>query len=122
MGDHHLELWLETWLVALRNLDRAPRTVTRYRSAARRFLAWLEVQEQRSPTHQDLTPIAFQGYRNALQKTEATSIANTHICALRSWCAWLVLASHIPADPTAYLKLVRRTRPELLRGLAGLCC
>jgi site-specific recombinase XerD len=117
MDDHHLELWLDPWLVALRDVDRAPRTVNRYRGAARRFLAWLEVQEQRSPTHQDLTPIAFQGYRNALQKTEATSTVNTHICALRSWCAWLLQAGHIPTDPTAYLKLVRRTRPESPRGL-----
>ncbi|MDQ2998936.1 MAG: tyrosine-type recombinase/integrase, partial [Chloroflexota bacterium] len=72
---------------------------------------------ERPPTARDLTPITLQGYRNALQKTEATSTVNTHICALRSWSAWLLQAGHIPSDPTTYLHLVRRSRPEAPRGL-----
>ncbi len=106
---------LAAWLDALRAADRAPRTVTRYGGAARGFLAWFATAEGRTParlTLADLTPIALVGYRTALQRTAATSTVNTHLCALRAWCAWLTERDTLGADPAARLQLVRRTAPD----------
>jgi site-specific recombinase XerD len=106
---------LAAWLDALRAADRAPRTVTRYGGAARGFLAWFATAEGRPPAHltlADLTPIALVGYRTALQRTAATSTVNTHLCALRSWCAWLTERGTLVVDPAARLKLVKRTAPD----------
>jgi site-specific recombinase XerD len=96
------------WLTALREADQAPRTVLRYGSAVRRFLAWYATVEQRPCAPLDLTPIALVGYRTALQRTAATSTVNTHLCALRAWCAWLETTGALAANPAARLKLVKR--------------
>jgi site-specific recombinase XerD len=106
---------LAAWLAALRAADRAPRTVARYGGAGRGFLAWFAAQEGRPAerlTVADLTPIALVGYRTALQRTAATSTVNTHLCALRVWCAWLTERGRLAADPAARLRLVRRTAPD----------
>jgi site-specific recombinase XerC len=106
---------LAAWLAALRAADRAPRTVTRYGEAGRGFLAWFAAAEGRAApalTAADLTPIALVGYRTALQRTAATSTVNTHLCALRGWCAWLTERGALPADPAARLTLVRRAPPD----------
>lgn len=106
---------LAAWLDALRAADRAPRTVVRYAGAGRGFLAWFAAAERRLPTQltlADLTPIALVGYRTALQRTAATSTVNTHLCALRAWCAWLTEQGHLPADPAARLRLVKRTASD----------
>lgn len=106
---------LGAWLDALRAADRAPRTVVRYGGAARGFLAWFAAAEDRTPaqlTLADLTPIALVGYRTALQRTAATSTVNTHLCALRAWCAWLTEQGRLPADPAARLRLVKRAAPD----------
>ncbi len=98
-----------TWQVALREADQAPRTVTRYGSAIRHFLAWYAAAERRPCTRADLTPIALVGYRTALQRTAATSTVNTQLCALRAWCAWLETAGELAANPATRLKLVKRS-------------
>jgi site-specific recombinase XerD len=106
---------LAAWLDALRAADRAPRTVVRYGGAGRDFLTWFAAQEGRPATQlavADLTPIALVGYRTARQRTAATSTVNTHLCALRVWCAWLAERGHLAADPAARLRLVRRTAPD----------
>ena len=106
---------LAAWLDALRAADRAPRTVTRYGGAGRGFLAWFAAAEGRAApalTAADLTPIALVGYRTAVQRTAATSTVNTHLCALRGWCAWLTERGALPADPAARLTLVRRAPPD----------
>jgi site-specific recombinase XerD len=106
---------LAAWLDALRAADRAPRTVVRYGGAGRGFLAWFAAEEGRLPaqlTLADLTPIALVAYRTALQRTAATSTVNTHLCALRVWCAWLTEQGRLPADPAARLRLVAHTAPD----------
>ncbi len=52
---------LPPWLDRLRADDKAPRTVTRYDTAVRRFLTWSAGQEGRPATPADLTPIALVG-------------------------------------------------------------
>lgn len=106
------------WLQHLRDADRAPRTVIRYASAVRDFLDWAQAEERRPPTLGDLTPIALVGYRTARQRTAATTTVNTHLCALRAWCAWLTAARALPTNPAAHLKLVGRTGPDAPAALA----
>lgn len=106
------------WLDNLSSSDRAPRTVARYRAAVGRFLAWYEEEELRPLTLADLTPIALQGYRRMLQKSEATSTVNIHACALRAWCAWLAAQGHLDTNPAANLRLVRVMAPSAPRGLS----
>lgn len=113
-----LEGLLDPWLDDLRHQDRAQRTITRYRAAVSRFLAWYETEERQPLDLRDLTPIALQGYRRALQKTEATSTVNIHACALRSWCAWLADHGHVETNPARHLKLVRVTAPDAPGGLS----
>jgi len=107
-----LDALVLAWEVALREADHAPRTVTRYGSAVRSFLAWAATQERRPWTHADLTPIALVGYRRALQRTAAPSTVNTHLCALRGWCTWLETSGHLTTNPASRLKLVKRTPPD----------
>lgn len=102
---------LAAWLDDLA-ADRAVRTVTRYGSAGRHFLAWFATQERRPVTSADLTPIALVGYRTALQRTAATRTVNTHLCALRAWCAWLAERGDLAANPAARLKLITHTAPD----------
>ena len=100
------------WQGELAAADRAPRTVARYGSAVRGFLAWFATQEGRASALADLTPIALVGYRTALQRTAATGTVNTHLCALRAWSAWLAEQGHLATNPAARLKLVKRTAPD----------
>lgn len=103
---------LAAWLGDLAAADRAARTLTRYGAVGRRFLAWFAAQEGRAVTPADLTPIALVGYRTALQRVAATSTVNTHLCALRAWCAWLAEQGHVAANPAARIKLIKRTAPD----------
>jgi len=91
--------------------DRAPTTIRRYVSAIRRFLAWYREQEQQPLDIDHLTPIALVGYRTALQRTEATSTVNTHVCALRAFCNWLTTHGHLMANPAIRFKLIGRQAP-----------
>ena len=105
------------WLHDLGSRDRSPHTVTRYRAAVIRFLAWYEAEERRPLDLGDVTPIALQGYRRAIQKTEATSTVNIHTCALRAWCAWLTTQGYLDTNPATHLHLVRTTTPDAPSGL-----
>ncbi|MGH2371600.1 MAG: tyrosine-type recombinase/integrase, partial [Chloroflexota bacterium] len=89
--------------------------VVRYGGATGAFLTWLATAERRPAaelTLADLTPIALVGYRTALQRTAATSTVNTHLCALRAWCAWLTERGDLTATPAVRLRLVKRTAPD----------
>jgi site-specific recombinase XerD len=91
--------------------DHAPTTIRRYRSAIRRFLAWYQDQEQHPLELDELTPIALVGYRIALQRTEATSTVNTHVCALRTFCSWLATHGYLAVNPATRFKLIDRQAP-----------
>lgn len=107
-----LTLWQEQPAV-----ERAPLTLRRYAGALRHFLAWYEDEESRPLTLADLHPITLVGYRGTLQQTAATSTVNTHVCALRAWCAWLHDQGYVRTDPAARLTLVGRQEPAAPRAL-----
>lgn len=83
----------------------------------RHFLAWFAQAEGRPLTLADLHPITLVGYRGSLQDGAATSTVNTHLCALRVWCAWLVEQRLLPVNPAARLKVVGRQAPTAPRAL-----
>jgi site-specific recombinase XerD len=91
--------------------DHAVATARRYLSAVRRFHGWYEDQERQPLQLDQLTPIALAGYRTALQQTEATSTVNTHVCALRTFCAWLANRGYLAINPALRFKLVDRQPP-----------
>jgi site-specific recombinase XerD len=98
---------LTPWLQDL-SADRSAATARRYASAVRRFLRWYQTQEHQPLQIDHLTPIVLVGYRNALQRTEATSTVNTHVCALRAFATWLVSTGHLASNPAGRFKFVAR--------------
>ncbi len=86
----------------------SPATLKRYRSVFQRFLTWFKGVEHRPPELADLHPITLVGYRNWLQETDAAATVNTHVYALRTWCAWLVANAYLAANPAARLKLLQQ--------------
>lgn len=99
---------IDRWQDDLR-AERGERTVYRYAGALRSFSAWFEEVERQPLDLGHLTPIALVGYRSSLQKRQAaTSTINTHLSALRSFCAWLHEKGHVEANPAGRLKLVGR--------------
>lgn len=108
--------WLEDWQQQQTGV-LAPQTLQRYRGALQHFLTWYQQAEGRSLSRADLNPITLVGYRHALQETAATSTVNTHLSALRTWCAWLSEQGAIAVNPAARLKLMGRTEPTAPRAL-----
>jgi site-specific recombinase XerD len=98
--------WLEAPLGEL-----AVRTCLRYRSAVQGFLGWFAEGQRRPLTLADLHPITLVGYRSWLQQRASASSVNTHLCALRTWCAWLTEKDYLQTNPAARLKLVGRQEP-----------
>ncbi len=103
---------LVEWLNSLKEADRSPKTIARYRGALGRFLAWYEDEERRPLELGDLTPIALVGYRSYLQRKNETSTVNVHISALRAWCQWLVEHDYLDESPAARLKLVGQVQAD----------
>ena len=99
-------LW-ERWTVEL-TIELSPATLKRYRSVFHRFRTWFEAVEQRPPVLADLHPITLVGYRNWVQETAAAATVNTHVYALRTWCAWLVAREYLTTNPTARLKFLKQ--------------
>lgn len=99
--------------------DRARRTMARYQGAVRHFVAWFHEQEHHPLALCDLTPIALVGYRTWLQRRVAPSTVNTHLCAVRAWCAWLVEHDYLPTNPAARVKLVAHPHRAAPAGLAA---
>jgi site-specific recombinase XerD len=110
---------LVEWLESLKETDRSPKTVVRYRGAVRRFLAWYEAEERRPVELSDLTPIALVGYRSYLQKKYETSTVNVHVSALRTWCQWLVEHDYLEESPAARLKLVGQVQADAPEPLSN---
>ncbi len=109
-------VWLDAWLQHA-TATLAATTRRRYQSAVLDFLAWYEHAEGRGLELADLHPITLVGYRGSLQERAATSTVNTHVCALRTWCAWLVENRLLQVNPAARLKLVGRQTPAAPRAL-----
>lgn len=103
---------LVEWLNSLKEADRSPKTIARYRGAVHSFMAWYEAEERRSLEPGDLTPIALVGYRSYLQKKYVASTVNVHISALRAWCQWLVGCGLLDESPAARLKLVGQVQAD----------
>jgi len=114
--DPALRSLLEAWLHHPTD-ELALLTVRRYRGALTHFLAWYEAVDGRAATLVDLHPITLAGYRGALQDVAATSTVNTHLSAVRAWCAWLHEHGYLPGNPAARLKLVGRQEPSAPRAL-----
>jgi len=101
---------LDTWLQ--QSIDRlAPATQRRYHNAILHFFAWYVQAEGRVLALDDLHPITLVGYRASLQEMAAASTVNTHLFAIRAWCAWLVEHGFLLVNPAARLKLVGRQAP-----------
>lgn len=107
-----LEAWLDHPTTEL-----APLTVRRYRGAVAHFLTWHERVDGRAPTLGDMHPTALAGYRGALQDASATSTVNTHLSALRAWCAWLHAQGYLSVDPARRLRFVGRQDASAPRAL-----
>lgn len=111
---------LDAWLGRLRADDRSAHTLRGYAGAVRRFLAWCEAEERRTPALADLTPVALTGYRHHLQhrrKLAARSV-NGAVAALRAFGDWLAEEGHAAANPAARLKTIGRQAPPAPQALA----
>ncbi len=110
---------ITAWTHHLAAADRSRHTVRAYRHTLNHFLAWYASEARQSLTLADLTPIALVGYRNFLQHDQgkATSTINTHVAALRAWCAWLHDEQQVAVNPAAHLKFVGRQTPGEPTGL-----
>jgi site-specific recombinase XerD len=88
--------------------ELSPATLKRYHSVFQGFICWFEGVEHRCPELADLHPMTLVGYRNWLQQSAAAATVNTHLCALRTWCTWLVAGRHLDAHPALRLKLMKQ--------------
>lgn len=95
------EKLLQRWLSDFQANDHAFGTILRYRSAIESFLSWYERQEHYPFTLASLTPIALVVYRDFLQstQTQATSLVNEYVSALRTWFAWLDEYGYLDVNP-----------------------
>lgn len=106
-----------SWSNMLADEGRAELTCRRYTNAVRAFLKWFEQQNHEPFTPQRLTPIDLTGYNQRIQQTAANSTVNVHICALRSFCAWLTEHGHLDRNPALRLKAVGAGEPLAPKGL-----
>lgn len=114
--DPPVEALLNAWLQHPTG-ELAPLTVRRYRRAVLHFLSWYEEADGRALSKADLHPITLAGYRGALQDAAATSTVNTHLSAVRTWCAWLHAQGYLPSNPAAHVKLISRQESPAPRAL-----
>jgi site-specific recombinase XerD len=105
------------WSVALHDDGRADLTNRRYTQAVRIFLSWFEQQNHEPFTPQRLTPIDLTGYVQHLQRTAAANTVNVHVCALRSFCAWLTDKGLVDRNPALRLKAVGVGEPLAPKAL-----
>lgn len=107
---------LETWSKgAVEELN--PASLRRYRGCLQAFLNWFEQVQLRPLTLTDLNSTTLAGYRASVQKTATTATVNIHLCALRSWCAYLVEQNYLPSNPARRLKLVGQPIPLAPKAL-----
>jgi site-specific recombinase XerC len=107
---------LESWSkAAVEELN--PASLRRYRGCLLAFLNWFEQVQLRPLTPADLNSTTLAGYRASLQKTATTATVNIHLCALRSWCAYLVEQNYLSSNPARRLKLVGQPIPLAPKAL-----
>lgn len=106
-----------SWSTLLMDEGLAPRTRRRYTSAVRAFLTWSEHRNHAPFMPQRLSPIDLTDYTQQLRRAVAASTLNVHICALRSFCAWLTEHDHIERNPALRLKAVGAAGPLLPKAL-----
>ena len=92
-------------------------TQRRYQSAVRAFAAWFERQNHEPFSPQHLTPIDLTGYIKQLQRESATSTVNVHVCALRSFCVWLVEQGQLERNPAQRLRAIGTSKPLAPKAL-----
>jgi site-specific recombinase XerD len=107
------------WAAALANTGRPPPTRRRYASAIHAFITWYEQQNHETFDPKRITPIDLTGYRNQLQQQAAPSTVNVHVCALRSFCAWLAESNIIDSNPAVRLKVVGLQAPLAPKALTA---
>src|SRR5262249_20725365 len=105
------------WVNSLSEAGRAQRTQRRYLAAVRDFMAWFEEQNHEPFAPGRLTPIDLTGYTQELQRNAAASTVNVHICALRSFCAWLTDGGLLDRNPGMRLKAVGTHEPLAPKSL-----
>jgi site-specific recombinase XerD len=108
---------IANWAITLVESGRATRTQRRYRQAVLDFVGWFETQNHESFTPDRLTPIDLTGYAQQLQQSAATSTVNVHVCALRSFCGWLVEQGILEHNPAIRLKAVGTSEPLAPKAL-----
>lgn len=110
---------IDTWSRALAASGQAILTCNRYTSAVRAFTVWFAQQNNEPFTPSRITPIDLTSYRNVLQAVAAASTVNVHLCALRSFCAWLAENGILSSDPAMRLKAVGRHAPLAPQALTA---
>jgi site-specific recombinase XerD len=102
---------LEQYKTHLENEDHSALTVAGYIADARLFITWFEKHNREDFALEQVTPSDVRAYRGHLQEAQRlkASTVNRKLAALSSFMNWAVESGHIPADPTAKLKYVKRT-------------
>jgi site-specific recombinase XerD len=105
------------WAADLDDTGHAAPTSRRYTPAVRAFLAWFADQNHEPFTPARLTPIDLTGYTQRIQQTAKASTVNVHICALRSFCAWLTANGYVERNHALRLKSVGMPEPLAPKSL-----
>jgi len=103
---------LEQFVSYLQSNDRSQMTIRGYCADLRQFARWFEQTNGQQPDLAAITSIDVREYRAYMQNVKGCGPAtvNRHLRSLRAFCHWAVQAGHMPADPTAGLKEMRKQR------------
>ena len=110
---------ISSWNQELITTGSSTPTCRSYVSAVRAFVAWFEKHNNESFTPSRITPIDLTAYRNELQTEAAASTVNVHLCALRSFCAWLTERGYVSSNPSLRLKAVGSQSPLAPKSLSA---
>lgn len=117
MSDLTEQDFVASWDAALRNDGCTIPTRRRYIQGVRAFVTWFEAQNHEPFLPARLTPIDLTGYTQQLQQHAAASTVNVHVCALRSFCAWLVDQGFMVLNPALRLKATGTSKPLAPKAL-----
>jgi site-specific recombinase XerD len=105
------------WAANLADTGHAAPTSRRYVPAIRAFLVWFADQNHEPFTPARLTPIDLTGYTQHIERTAKASTVNVHVCALRSFCAWLTENGYVERNPALRLKAIGMPEPLAPKSL-----
>ncbi len=105
------------WAADLADTGHAAPTSRRYVPAVRAFLVWFADENHEPFTPARLTPIDLTGYTQRIQQTAKASTVNVHVCALRSFCAWLTDNGYVERNPALRLKAIGMPEPLAPKSL-----